>query len=213
MRDYIGMEKPIWFTETGFTDRLGPLGGTAEDYCDYLVQTYCWAMLSGVQKNFQFQLDNSNGHGLYNGLLGTPKPALQTYKTLSSEFGDAQFVSQLHGRAGVGFIDGNSPFQPTWTTGYNAFEFKSKDGSRRFLIAFTDTSKPMDIRLTAKKQSAVLVDRLGNRKPIQATNGAYLLHLAGATNVAGFPTLSDPRCKALGSPEHLVGGATQIIIE
>lgn len=213
MRDYLGQEKPLWFTETGFVDGGGAWGGTPDDYCDYLIQSYCWAMLSGVQRNFHFQLDNSNQHGLFTGMLGVAKPAYQTYKMLTYEFGDAQFVKQLHGRAGVGLLQGNSPYHPSWTTGYNLFELKSKDGQKRLLVAFTDTSKPIDISVPATKSVATLIDRHGNQTPIRAINSMYQLHLAGATNVAGFPVLADPRAKAMGMPEHLVGGASQIIVE
>ena len=37
--------------------------------------------------------------------------------------------------------------------------------------------------------------------------------LAGATNLAGWPVADDPKAKALGKPEHLVGGATVVVIE
>ena len=213
MRDYLGQVKPIWFTETGFVDVGGPWGGSANDYCDYLIQSYAWALLSGVQKNFHFQLDNTNGHGLFTGMLGTAKPAFQTYKMLAQELSGAQFVSQLHGHPGIGFLEGNNPYQPNWTTGYNLFELKSADGKKRFLIGFTDTSKPVDVKVPAKRASAILIDRNGNRQVINSANSFYVLHLAGATNLAGFPVSSDPRGKAMGAPEHLVGGATQIVIE
>ncbi len=214
MRDYLGQEKPIWMTETGFVDHGGGAwGGTAGDYCDYLVQSYCWAKLAGVQRSYHFQLDNSNGHGLYDANLGKPKPALQIYKVLSHELGDAKFVAQLHGHAGVGFLEGNSPYHPTFKTGYDLFEFQSGDARKRIIIAFTDIGKPVDIKVPAKKQTAVLIDRLGNRQQIRANNSFYQLHLAGATNLAGNPVIPDPRFKALGQPEYLVGGSSQIIIE
>ncbi len=217
MRDYLGVEKPVWMTETGFVDRMdGPFkvwGGTAMDYCDYLLQSFCWAKLSGVQRNFHFQLDNSNGHGLFDDVPNKPKPAFKTYKMMAHEFGDARLVGQLHGHAGVGFLEGNSPYHPTWKTGYNLFEFQSQDGKKRFLVAFADTGKPVDIKVPAKKQAAVLIDRLGNKQPIRSIDGSYQLHLAGATDLAGNPIVSDPKFKALGEPEYLVGGATQIIVE
>ncbi|CAN5674007.1 hypothetical protein BH10CYA1_BH10CYA1_55060 [soil metagenome] len=213
MRDNLGQVKPIWFTETGFPDDGGAWGGTPTEYCDYLVQSFCWATLSGVQKQFHFQLDNSNGHGLFTGMLGPAKPAFNTYKMMTHDLNGAQMVSQLHGRAGVGFLEGNSPYNPTWTTGYNLFELKSTDGKKRIFIAFTDTNKPVDIKIPAKRESAMLIDRLGNRKVLNSLNSFYQLHLPGATNLAGFPVGSDPRAKAMGKPEHLVGGATQIVIE
>jgi hypothetical protein len=213
MRDYLGQVKPIWFTETGFVDQGGPWGGTASDYSDYLIQSFAWSMLSGVQKQFHFQLDNSNGHGLYTGMCGPPKPALQTYKMLTREFANTQFVSQLHGHPGIGFLEGNNPYQPTWQTGYNLFELKSGDGKKRMFIAFTDTNKAVDIKIPAKRESAVLLDRNGTRRVLNSTNSFYELHLPGATNMAGFPVSTDPRGKAMGAPEHLVGGASQIVIE
>ena len=82
MRKYMNTEKPIWFTETGFVDVGGPWGGTADEYCDYLLQSFAWARLAGVERVFHFQLDNSNGHGLYKGMLGEPKPALTAYRDI-----------------------------------------------------------------------------------------------------------------------------------
>ena len=146
-------------------------------------------------------------------MLGRPKIALQTYKMMTHEFDGGKFVAQLHGHAGVGFLEGNSPYLPTWKTSYNLFEFKSSDGKTRYLIAFADTNKSVDIKIPAKKQSALLVDRFGNHQPIHATGSAYDLHLPGSANLAGFPMLPNPEAKAMGKPEHLVGGATQIIIE
>ncbi|MBS1955875.1 MAG: hypothetical protein JST89_16950 [Cyanobacteria bacterium SZAS-4] len=214
MHDYLGVEKPIWCTETGFVDHGGGAwGGTAENYCDYLLQSYCWAKLANVQRNFHFQLDNSNGHGLFESVPDRPKPAFNTYKMMAHEFGNAKFVAQLHGHAGVGFLEGNSPYHPTWKTGYNLFELQSPDRTKRFLIAFSDTGKAVTIKVPARKQSAVLIDRLGRKQQIASTDGAYTLHLAGATNLAGNPVIPDPKFKALGQPEYLVGGATQIIVE
>ncbi|HEY9679236.1 MAG TPA: hypothetical protein V6C76_14600 [Drouetiella sp.] len=213
MTEYLGQTKPIWFTETGFGDKGGPFGGTPDDYCDYLLQTFCWSKQAKIQSQFHFQLDNSNELGLYDGMLGKAKPALQTYKMMTRELADAQFVAQLHGNAGVGFIKGNSPFSPSaWQTGYNLFELKNAAGKTIF-IAFTDTNKPVDIKIPAKHQNAVLIDRHGEKKNISAVNGSYSIRLPGATNLAGFPVLTDPKARALGSPEHLVGGATQIVVE
>jgi hypothetical protein len=146
-------------------------------------------------------------------MLGPAKPAFTTYKMMTHELNGAEFVAQLHGHPGVGFLEGNSPYQPSWTTGYNLFELKSGDGKKRILIAFTDTNKPIDIKIPAKRESAILFDRLGNRRVINSANSFYQLHLPGATNVAGFPVDPDPRAKAMGAPEHLVGGATQIVVE
>lgn len=214
MRDYLGVEKPIWCTETGFVDHGGGAwGGSAQDYCDYILQSYCWAKLAKVQRNFHFQLDNSNGHGLFESVPDKPKPAFNTYKMITHEFGDAKLVAQLHGHAGVGFLEGNSPYHPTWKSGYNLFELQSQDANKRFLVAFSDTEEAQDIKIPAKKQSAVLIDRLGKREQIGASNGFYVIHLAGATNLAGNPVIPDPKFKALGQPEYLVGGATQIIVE
>ena len=62
------------------SDEGGPFGGTPDEYCDYVLQSYLWGELAGVDKYFHFQLDNSNGHGLYDSMLGRPKPVLTTYQ-------------------------------------------------------------------------------------------------------------------------------------
>lgn len=212
MRDYLGEEKPIWFTEMGFPDQGGLLGGDADDYCDYLLQSFAWGKLANVDRFFHFQLDNSNTLGLYTGGLGPPKPALITYRdVLTKEFASARLLGQRHGSLGVGFLQGHSPFQPTWTTGYNLFEFQN--GARKIWMAFSDTDKAVDITIPARRAQAVLIDRHNRRTTIPARNGVYALKLPGATNRCGWPTASDPAAKALGQPEHLVGGATQVLIE
>ena len=215
MADSIKVDKPVWITEMGIPDKPGPFGCNSDEYCDYVLQSYAWGSLSGVQRFFHFQLDNSNGHGLYTGMLNDPKPVLTTYRdVLVKEFADASLVGQLHGTKGVDFLDGGSPFAEGWQSGYNLFEFRSRDGKKRIFMAFTDTDKPVTVKVPATKgKSAVLIDRHNVRTPLKAVDGEYTLSLAGATNVGGWPTLDDPKAKALGQPEHLVGGASQIIVE
>jgi hypothetical protein len=213
MKDYLGEVKPIWITEMGMEDSGSAFGGTRDEYCDYLLQSYAWGSLAGVQRFFHFQLDNSNGLGLYQGMLGKPKPALITYRDLLvKEFSQARFVRQLHGHAGVGFLEGNSPFHPSWQTGYDLFEFQSRDGSRRLYMAFTDTGNSTTIQIPAHSASATLITRHNERSTIQPTAGAYSVTLPGATNNGGWPTIN-AQGKALGQPEHLVGGATFVLIE
>lgn len=214
MRTYLKEERPLWFTEMGTGDTGGPWGGTPDEYCDYILQSFAWAKLAGVQRIFHFQLDNSNGLGLYSGMLGSPKPALTTYRNvLTKEFADAELVAQLHGNKGVGYLEGHSPYESGRSTGYDLFEFRSTDGKRRMLVCFTDSSDPVDVKVPAKAQTATLIDRHGMRAQIDSKDGFYTLHLPGATNVAGWPIVNDPKAKALGQPEHLVGGATSVIVE
>ena len=178
MRTYLNGEKPIWVTEMGFPDVPGTWGGTADEYCDYVLQSFAWSKVGGVEKLFHFQLDNSNGHGLYSGMLGPPKPVLTTYRdVLTKYFSDAQLVAQLHGNKGVGFLQDNSPYRHTWTKGYDLFEFKGAKSNRRILMAFTDTEKPVDIMVAAKTDKAILIDRHGNSRVVVATDGVYKLHL------------------------------------
>ena len=80
MRDYLKTEKPVWITEMGFGDAGGLFGGTADEYCDYELQSFAWGAMASVERFFHFQLDNSNALGLYDGMLGKPKPVLTTYR-------------------------------------------------------------------------------------------------------------------------------------
>ncbi|NNM87954.1 MAG: hypothetical protein HKL95_05500 [Phycisphaerae bacterium] len=217
---YLRQSKPIWFTETGFPDTGGIFGGTPDQYCDYVLQSWAWAALAGVQKLFHFQLDNSNGLGLYaggpaNGGLGNPKPALTTWTdVLVAEFANATLVKQLHGHAGVGLLHGNSPYSSTWRTGYNLFEFQNTAARKRVFMAFADSRRAVLIAIPAKAKFATLVDRHNHRSRINATGGFYHLNLAGATNEAGWPAdKTNPAAVALGKPEHLVGGATMVVVE
>lgn len=220
MTDYLGDEgrtKPVWITEMGFPDVPGIFGGTPDEYCDYVLQSFAWGKLAGVDRFFHFQLDNSNTLGLYDGMLGKPKPVLTTYRdVLCREFSDVTDVKQIHGHPGIGFVQGNSPFQPTWQTGYNAFEFHTR-GGHRILMAFADTEKPVAISLPAAAARATLIDRHNHRTELQSHREAganvYTVELSGATNVAGWPAADDATAKAMGSREHLVGGPTAVLVE
>ena len=216
MQDYLGEVKPTWITEMGITDtsKVG-FDGTPMEYCDYELQSFAWGKLSGVERFFHFQLDNSNGCGLYQGMLGEPKPVLTAYRdVLAKEFGDVALVKQLHGSRGVGFLNGNSAYDPKWKTGYNLFEFASRDGQKRILVAFADTDKAVDVKIPASKAKATLITRHNERREISAKAGQYELNLPGATNNGGWPSYKDnPAATALGQPEHLVGGATMVIVE
>jgi len=219
MQDYLGEVKPIWITECGATDTRDVKPGDAfalssAEYGDYLLQSFAWAKMAGVERLFHFQLDNSNGHGLYKGMLGDPKPALTTYRdVLAKELATATFVRQHHGTQGVDFLAGNSAFQPTWKAGYNLFEFRSTEG-KRVLVAFADTDKSVTMKVPATKAKATQITRDNQRTEVAATGGFYQITLAGATSVGGWPSVKDsPQGKALGAPEHLVGGATLLLVE
>jgi hypothetical protein len=217
MSDYLGDEgkqKPIWITEMGLADHGGMFGGTSDEYCDYLLQSFAWGELAGVQRFFHFQLDDSNSHGLYYQVPAKPKPALVTYRdVLAKELGNISSITQIHGHAGVGMLEGNSPYKPVWQSGYDAFEMTADSGHRHVLLAFADTDKAISVKLPAKSAHGTLIDRHNHRTPIDAKNGFYEVTLEGATNIGGWPTINDPRGKAMGQPEHLVGGATIVIVE
>lgn len=215
MQTYLKSEKPLWITEMGFEDAGGLFGGAPDEYCDYVLQSFAWGAMAGVERFFHFQLDNSNALGLYDGMLGKPKPVLTTYRdVLTKEFTGATFVKQWHGSRGVDFLAGHSVYKTDWKAGYDLFEFRGK-GGKHFWIAFADTDQPMTIKVPAlsKIPTAILIDRHNNRTRITAKNGGYEIILPGATNRAGWPLADNPKAKALGEPEHLVGGATFVLVE
>ena len=125
-------------------------------------------------------------------------------------------VKQLHGHAGVGFLEGNSPFKPTWQAGYDLFEFHTRSG-RRILMAFADTGKTVIAQLPAKAARATLINRHNLRSELKSEHtfgtDLYFVELKGATNTGGWPTAKDAKAQAMGTPEHLVGGATVVIVE
>ena len=215
MQDYLGSVKPVWITEMGGLDAgPGMFSATPAEYCDYILQSFAWGSLAGVERFFHFQLDNSNGHGLYDGMLGSPKPALTTYRdVLAKEFADVEFYQQLYGTKGVNFLAGNSAFNPTWKAGYNAFEFRNGSGSKRVIMAFTDKAQAVSnvkIPATAGK-TAVLIDRNNNRTAITASGGYYTINLGAATNISGWPV--DSAYAYMGQPENMIGGPTLVIVE
>ena len=212
MKDYLGDVKPVWITEMGATDaNNGTFDCSPEEYCDYILQSFAWGSLAGVERFFHFQLDNSNGHGLYQDMLGDPKIALAAYRDiLTKEFADVVFRRQMHGTKGVNFLSGNSAYHPTWKAGYQAFEFQREDGEKRVMMAFADTSRTIEMKIPATQgKQAVLIDRLNQRSPISPQEGAYTVTLPGATNVGGWAATHSE----LGTPEHMIGGATVIIVE
>ncbi len=215
MQDYLKTQKPLWMTEIGFPDAGGIFGGNADDYCDYTLQSFAWGEMAGVEKFFHFQLDNSNGHGLYAGMLDRPKPVLTTYRdVLTKEFTGAKFIRQCHGSRGVDFLAGHSAYKPDWKAGYNLFEFRGA-GGKHLWIAFADTDQAVTIKIPAltKVATAIAIDRHNNRTRLRENNGGYEIVLPGATNRAGWPLADDAKAKALGQPEHLVGGATVVLVE
>ena len=216
MQDYLGEVKPTWITEMGITDTSQPgFDGTPAEYCDYMLQSFAWGKMAGVERLFHFQLDNSNGCGLYQGMLGDPKPVLTTYRdVLAKDLADVTFVKQLHGSQGVGFLAGNSAYDPKWKAGYNLFELAGRDRQKRVLVAFADTAEAVDVKIPATRSKATLITRHNERREIAAHDGHYEIKLAGATNRGGWPSYTDnPQAMALGQPEHLVGGATVVIVE
>jgi hypothetical protein len=82
------------------------------------------------------------------------------------------------------------------------------------LMAFTGTDKAVDLKIAASKNKATLITRNNQRREVEAHDGHYAVQLPGATNFGGWPSYKDNRAAtALGQPEHLVGGATIVIIE
>jgi hypothetical protein len=137
---------------------------------------------------------------------------LTTYRdVLVHELAGARLIGRLHGSPGAGLLDGHSVYTPNWKAGYDLFEFERPNGEHVFL-AFADTDRPVTVKVPASAGQATLVDRHNVRTMLRSQAGFYVLQLAGATNEAGWPTMS-PANRSLGSPEHLVGGATEMIIE
>jgi len=146
-------------------------------------------------------------------MLGNPRPALYTYRdVLVAEFSDVKFSKQLHGTKGV-LLEGFDLWNNTdeWRAGYNAFEFKNGDGSKRTVMAFADTAKDIDVKIPATPgvETAVMIDRHNNRQSITAVDGYYELTLEGTKNIAGWPFWDS----SLGDYENAIGGATIIIVE
>ena len=152
-------------------------------------------------------------------MLGKPKPALTTYRdVLYKEFADVKDIKpEIHGHAGVGFLEGNSPFKPSLANrAMTAFEFHTA-GGRRVLMAFADTDKAIIAQLPAHAARATAIDRHNRRWELKSEHAfgedLYFVELKGATSTGGWPTANDAAAKAMGLPEHLVGGATVVIVE
>ena len=215
MMDYLGEIKPIWITEMGaMVGSPGAFSCSMDEYCDYILQSFAWGSMAGVEKYFHFQLDNSNGHGLYDGMLGNPRPAFYTYRdVLVAEFADVKFSRQLYGNNGV-LVNGYNLWKNTeeWRAGYDAFEFLNDEGTKRVVMAFADTINDIDVKIPATPgvETATLIDRHNVRQTITAVDGYYELTLAGTTNRAGWPLNDRPD---LGEYENSIGGATIVIVE
>ncbi|NPV06513.1 MAG: hypothetical protein HPY83_00945 [Anaerolineae bacterium] len=206
-----GLNKPIWVTESGVPvwndypgpteDPKSPYRATTEEQAAYVIQAHAYALYSGAQVVFHFQLhdDCGNGptardaYGLYRNEASAacypsdaaPRLSLKAYRTA---------VAQFRG------------LQPLWRrTPANDREeiaFYRPQTGHRVTVLWATQGHDVDALVPASGTAASLVDLHGNVTTVTPQGGFYSIRLPRATN-QNLP----------GSSEYMIGGAPYILIE
>ena len=188
-----GMNKPIWINETGapvWNDGVGPgyqyeWSVTREEQADYLIQAYANARAAGVQKVFVFRLHDGGMWEAY-GLTtdgASRRPSFDAYRTIQTYLQDASWVARR-------------------TSGGNVIVVFYGTAHGKVTVLWNEYPTANTYNLPAVTEQAIMVDRDGRQREIQAVDGYHPITLSGAT--ASRPT--DPT-------DYIVGGRPVIVVE
>ncbi len=206
-----GLFKPIWVTESGVPvwddypgpqeDPASPYRATRHEQAGYIIQSAAYALYSGANVVFQFQLhdDCGNGptardaYGLYRNEPGAAcypsdaaaRPSLQAYRVAASQF---------------------RGLEPLWRITPNGdheqIAFYRASTGHRLTVLWATQGHDVQARVPAASVSATLIDVAGSARTITASGGSYSVTLPRATN-RNLP----------GSTEYMIGGAPYVLIE
>ncbi len=166
-------DKPLWITEIGWPNHIGPRGVNLYTQAAYLARTYVIALASGVQRLFWYDYQNGtdptyNEHNF--GIVfadNTPKPCFHALRTMSLLLDGAVFRRKLKTpprTAGYLFRRGDTPVLALW----------SLDG--RQLVGLK-TKPPMYV-----------IDLMGHRRKITLEEGVNHLGLSEAPIFVEVPS-------------------------
>jgi hypothetical protein len=191
-----GIDKPIWITETNvapWDDPANPLGAdsfraTLGEQASYVIQAYAAALAANVDRISMYSMsdgdtpDGADQLGLVRS-DGSSRPAFEAYKTVQRYLSGAS-----NGEMGS---DGD------------VVQVRLTRDADNITVAWNMASSATSASIAASAPSAILADKWGNERLIEAVDGAYQVELAGATaaTVPHAPTL------------RVIGGDPVIIIE
>lgn len=173
-----GLEKPIWINETNVVphdDPAAPLSrehfrATLQEQASYVVQAIAYAMAAGVQRvafyKMQDDFDLRPGQQAF-GLVRadadhTPRPALLAYRTAIRYFSDVT-CARLAQDGPVVRVEMEAP-------------------GRLLHVLWSAVPADQEASVPALAGQALLVERYGHERPIEASDGVYKLRLPGATH-------------------------------
>ncbi len=173
-----GLEKPIWINETNvvpYDDPVAPLSrehfrATLQEQASYVVQAIAYAMAAGVQRvafyKMQDDFDLRPGQQAF-GLVRadadhTPRPALLAYRTAIRYFSD---VTCAH-------LAQDGP----------VMRVQMEAPGRLLHVLWSAVPADQEASVPALAEQALLVDRYGRERPIEASDGVYELRLPRATH-------------------------------
>ena len=205
-----GLTKRMWITEMGvpvWNDYPGPTNdpnslyrATMAEQAAYVIQAHAYAMYSGVERMFYFQLhdDCGNGadahdaYGLFrNASTGTcypsdagARPSYTAYQLVAEYFRDLTPLWRL---------------TPDGT--HEIIAFNASNTNERLVVMWATGGSGVEAQVTAASSSGTLIDVYGNTQRLTAQNGVYKVTLPAATNTN------------LPDDSYMIGGLPYILVE
>ena len=213
------LDKPVWLTETnampsddhsiGCPHSDTPIQTTMEQQAQYAVQAFAMAAAAGYQRTEFYQMTDQNpcaepavwGVTRDDGSRRPVSDALRTAITAFSGYNSVRFLPYVRETEDWSpWPEDPTSLMPNWEIYQVAFD---KPGNERVTALWNGDGSQLHVRIKKNGSSATLLDRVGNKKPLQESQGWWVLDLAGAT--AHYP--DDP------GGYHFIGGEPLLLIE
>lgn len=213
------LDKPVWLTETnampsddrsiGCPHADSPIQTTMEQQAEYAVQAFAMGAAAGYQRMEFYQMTDQNpcaepavwGVTRDDGSRRPVSNALRTAITAFSGYDSVKFVPLVRETEDWSpWPEDATSFMPNWQVYQVAF---NKPGNQRVTALWNGDGSQLRVRVRKNGSSATLLDREGNTKPLQDSQGWWVLDLAGAT--AHYP--GDP------GNYYFIGGEPLLLIE
>jgi hypothetical protein len=214
-----GLDKSVWLTETNAmpsndsaiscSHADAAIQTTMEQQAAYGIQAFAMAAAAGYERYEIYQMLDQNpcSEPAVWGITrddGSRRPiadALTTAIPLLSGYASAKFVPLVRETEDWSpWPDDPTSLMPNWQVYQVAFD---KPGNQRVTALWNGDGDQLRARVRKNGSSAMLVDRNGNQKPLQDSQGWWVMDLPGAT--AHYP--EDP------AGYHFIGGEPLLLVE
>jgi hypothetical protein len=214
-----GIDKPIWLTETNAMPSNdsaiscphsdSPIPTTMDQQAAYAIQAFAMAAAAGYDRYEIYQMLDQNpcsepavwGVTRDDGSRRPIADALKTAIPLLSGYTSAKLVPLVRETENWSpWPDDPTSLMPNWQVYQVAFD---KPGNQRVTALWNGDGDQLRARVRKNGTSAKLVDRNGNEKPLQDSQGWWVMDLPGAT--AHYP--EDP------PGYHFIGGEPLLLVE